>query len=220
MKKLTAAVTTRTVQEPNYKEVRDAISHDMVNFLHNQNIDPIILPNNLEIAINLSKNADLLVITGGNSVNLTKGPSPFFEAEMEHNKICRELISDFIDMSLPVFGICYGLQIINSYFGGLIGEVESKDFHVNNEHEVKIIGDQYVELFESSSLVVNSFHNDSITKLGKGLEAIAFSIDNTIEAITHHQEKILGIMWHPERYVSDKKSRKINELLIRSFIDI
>ena len=52
---------------------------------------------------------------------------------------------------------------------------------------------------------VNSFHDYSISKLGKNFEIIAYSQDNQIEAIKNKKYNWLGWMWHPER---DKKFDK------------
>ena len=52
---------------------------------------------------------------------------------------------------------------------------------------------------------VNSYHNYSITNLGSSLSSLATAMDNTIEAFKHKKYKILGVMWHPERYDQIKK---------------
>ena len=49
-------------------------------------------------------------------------------------------------------------------------------------------------------LVIISYHNYSITKLGANLLTLATANDNTIEAFRHKKLKVIGIMWHPERY--------------------
>ena len=46
---------------------------------------------------------------------------------------------------------------------------------------------------------VNSFHNQTISKLGKRFDIIATSIDGEIEAIKHIKYNLLGWMWHPEK---------------------
>ena len=46
---------------------------------------------------------------------------------------------------------------------------------------------------------VNSFHNQTISKLGKRFDIIAKSIDGEIEAIKHIKYNLLGWMWHPEK---------------------
>ena len=52
---------------------------------------------------------------------------------------------------------------------------------------------------------LNSYHNFAITKLGKKLIKIACAEDGSIEAFKHFDKRILGIMWHPERYKKIKK---------------
>ena len=60
---------------------------------------------------------------------------------------------------------------------------------------------------------VNSFHNFSISKLGKNFEVISKSEDGEIEAIKHKNYKWLGWMWHPERAKKfDRKLLKIAKL--------
>ena len=53
--------------------------------------------------------------------------------------------------------------------------------------------------------MVNSYHDFSIVKLGRSLDNLAFTKDGSIEAFKHKRKKILGIMWHPERYKKIKK---------------
>ena len=48
--------------------------------------------------------------------------------------------------------------------------------------------------------MVNSYHDFSIVRLGGSLVNLAFTKDGSIEAFKHKNKKILGIMWHPERY--------------------
>ena len=221
MKKLVAAVTSRIQLEPNYFEIRNAVSQDLIKYLKKQNIEPLILPSDSELAISLASNADILIISGGNSLSLKPSldnpeEKSYFNAMQEQNKTCLDLIRNFTDRSLPVFGICYGLQIINCYFGGSIGKVTSTKTHVNNFHDVVFSGD--FKLFDNSKLSVNSFHNDSISDLGKGLEIFALSDDGEIEGIKNDANKIMGIMWHPERELPNNISKVVNETLVIDFM--
>ena len=61
-------------------------------------------------------------------------------------------------------------------------------------------------------ILVNSYHNFSIVKLGKNINKIAWTKDGSIEAFKHQKKRILGIMWHPERY---KKIKKFDLDLLR-----
>ena len=48
---------------------------------------------------------------------------------------------------------------------------------------------------------VNSFHDCAVSraKLGKELIPLAHDAEDNIEAFCHLKDKVLGIMWHPER---------------------
>ena len=78
---------------------------------------------------------------------------------------------------------------------------ELKKLKKNNNTKRKHI----IELISKKKIQVNSYHDYSITKLGKNLDKIAHSKDGSIEAFKHKNKKILGIMWHPERYSKIKK---------------
>lgn len=62
---------------------------------------------------------------------------------------------------------------------------------------------------------MNSYHDYSITKLGNSLNTLAKSDDGSIEAFKHINKRILGIMWHPERY---KKIKKFDLEFIKKFL--
>jgi len=71
----------------------------------------------------------------------------------------------------------------------------------------------------SESLVVNSFHNDRLDRALSCFQVIAQGTDSVIEAIEHKEEKIVGIMWHPERISKQKAAVEYNRLLLRNFLD-
>lgn len=50
---------------------------------------------------------------------------------------------------------------------------------------------------------VNSYHHQTIDRLGKDLRAIAVHRDQTIEAIIHKTFSILAVQWHPEKMEDD-----------------
>jgi len=56
---------------------------------------------------------------------------------------------------------------------------------------------------------VNSYHNFGATETRPPLEAWAFAEDGVVKAVRHTTERMMGIMWHPER-LSPFASRDIS----------
>jgi putative glutamine amidotransferase len=53
---------------------------------------------------------------------------------------------------------------------------------------------------DGKKVLVNSYHGQTITQLGKGMIPLAIhEADQTIEAFRHEHLPIFGIVWHPER---------------------
>lgn len=127
-----------------------------------------------------------------------------------------------IEKSLPILGICRGMQFINVFFGGsLIQDIRSKlGRTVNHRHPHlnKIVDVTLGQLLGATELVVNSFHNQGIMthSLAPPLKVFAVSKgDGLIEGFLHPTYPILGVQWHPERPGS---STELDFRLIQSFL--
>ena len=218
-----AAVTTRIDSAKNYHEVRDSLSHDLVSFLVNQDILPYLIPNNLNIMEDISKDFDILILSGGNDVKLEiveeSNTDELNSAIVNRNNMELNLIGSFLQCSKPIFGICHGLQIINHYFGGTLKKVKSRDNHVSNEHEVTLESSEAQNLFGSKIMVVNSFHNYAIDNVGNSLNIDAVSLDGEVEMLTNLKKKVYAFMWHPERFLSDTYFMNINQNLIKNILN-
>ena len=114
--------------------------------------------------------------------------------------------------NLPLLGICRGMQLLNVLLGGtLIQDLPSrlgdKISHDDPDrsrdqlsHSVSISSESKLHpIFGRDQLGVNSFHHQGIARLGEGLEAVAWSEDEVIEAVEGKGESFLiGLQWHPE----------------------
>ena len=81
---------------------------------------------------------------------------------------------------------------------------------------MKEIDSRFLEVDTTSSLLI-----DRITKLESAknkntnsVNCFGYAFDNSVEAFHHQKLKILGIMWHPERY---KKYNDFDFELLRKF---
>ena len=139
-------------------------------------------------------------------MNLLSGDTP------KRDKTELEIINYCINKKLPIFGVCRGMQMLNSFFQGNI-TTNKTDSHVRKSHTIKIVN-QKLKL-SNNKYFVNSFHKNLIHEksLGKSLEIFAISdFDNSIEGFFHESLPIIGVMWHPER-----EPNKFNQILVSNF---
>ncbi len=123
----------------------------------------------------------------------------------------------------PLFGICRGLQVLNVAAGGTLyqdipSQVSVEIDHDQNEagssptHAIHISAQtKLAKIFQSETAQVNSFHHQSINKLGAGLVVSARASDDVIEAVEIPDRRfILAVQSHPERlFQTDEKSQRL-----------
>lgn len=118
---------------------------------------------------------------------LSGGPQSVFEDRTDYAPF-------FKDQNLPVLGICYGMQILGQFFGGVVekgvlGEYGLAKLKV--EPGVSIKG-----LPEVSDVWMS--HSDHVSLLPKDFELIFKSENGLTAGIRHEQKPILGLQFHPE----------------------
>ncbi len=190
MTKKNIAVTMRYDYFYNRKELRNGIDFNLINWIYKLGFTPHLIPNDLRYFNTIKKKKiHGFILSGGNDTNLKKTRTILENKILYFSK----------KKKIPVLGICHGMQIMNKFEGGNLKKVEN---HVNIRHKLKNNVDGYPN-------EVNSFHNYSISKLGKNFEILSKSYDGEIKAISHKHYKWLGWMWHPER------EKKFNKVLIK-----
>jgi putative glutamine amidotransferase len=142
------------------------------------------------------------------------------------------LLEDAYKMRKPVFGICYGLQILNVHCAGsLVQHIESQ---INHEAGRKVPIAHDVSVEEKSllgeivaaaggnlaRLPVNSSHHQSADVAGDGLRIVSRSTeDGIVEAVegTSPDHFVLAVQWHPERSVDlDESSRALFQAFVKA----
>lgn len=103
--------------------------------------------------------------------------------------------SQYLDLGLPVLGICLGLHIIATRFGGEVHPGQSGGY-----------GPVDVEICEPSEILsgypknmnVWASHADEVSRIPDGFTRIARSSICNNEAIALPEKHIYGLQWHPE----------------------
>lgn len=128
--------------------------------------------------------------------------------DVKRDKQTFKIIKKFIDSNKAILGICLGMQYINVYLGGTLNQDITN--HLNSMHNVQAVPSLITD-YLGENFMVNSFHHQSVDKLGESLEILAKSSDGTIESIANSEHKIFGVQWHPEK-ILDNGGKEIFEI--------
>ncbi len=119
---------------------------------------------------------------------LSGGPSSVYEDDSYF------IDNNIFDLSIPILGICYGMQYIANVFGGKVKNTGSKEYGLA---EIEIIGDSPLTKNTPKIQKVWMSHSDSIIDLGDQLELISKTKDH-IAIIKHKNKEIYGVQFHLE----------------------
>jgi GMP synthase (glutamine-hydrolysing) len=101
----------------------------------------------------------------------------------------------YLMLGLPVLGICLGLHIIATRFGGKVTPGQAGGY---GPIEVDIIREDDILEGYPSRIKVWASHADEVTTLPSGAVRLAGSSVCANEAIAFPDRHIYGVQWHPE----------------------
>ena len=101
----------------------------------------------------------------------------------------------YLDLDLPVLGICLGLHIIASRFGGSVKPGRSGGY---GPVDVEILDPDDILKGYPGRISVWASHADEVLTVPDGFVRLATSSICANEAIALPAKKIYGLQWHPE----------------------
>jgi putative glutamine amidotransferase len=130
---------------------------------------------------------------------------------------------------LPILGICRGAQVLNVARGGTLhqhvpdlnhGVVKHRQVEPPDRttHEVRVSPDSSLAQTTGGGPVnVNSFHHQTINRLGHDLRPVAWAEDGLIEAVEGDDGRfVLGVQWHAETLVGEAEQLALFERLVEA----
>lgn len=127
----------------------------------------------------------------------------------------------FLQREKPIFAICRGFQVLNILQGGtLVQDIPSKIGPIHHlqspgsvtvAHQVTVDKNSLIHrILGETTVDVNSFHHQTIDKLGSGLTAVGMSEEGFIEVIELEAHPyVLAVQWHPERMRSFRQQQML-----------
>ncbi|GBF49011.1 GMP synthase [Leptospira ryugenii] len=139
---------------------------------------------------------------------LSGGPSSVYEYGAP------TLPKDFLDLKLPVLGICYGHQLLMQKLGGSVVPSPNKEY---GPATLKV--DSQTQSLLTKGLSRESImwmsHGDEVESLPEGFEVLGSSADCQYAFVANEEKKWYGIQFHPEVTHSVE-----GEILLRNFVSL
>jgi putative glutamine amidotransferase len=205
------------------------LDHRYATAVKNAGGFPVLLPiaRRPEVISSYLDRVDGVVIVGGDDVDpklygeeprrgtgAVFGPRQRFERKIYEEARARRL---------PVFGICYGMQLINVLEGGALFQDIRREAKLKKTRQPAIHGGRSSQshrvrvkpnsrlayILGCRSTTVVSEHHQAISRLGVGFRSVADAPDGIVEAIECDDESILAVQWHPERTPRSAATKKL-----------
>jgi len=187
---------------------------------------PVLIPPMEQDALAaLLDRLDGIVFPGGADVD----PAAYGEARQPKTEVVAELdvlelaAADWaIHSDVPTLGICRGQQLLNVALGGSL--IQHLDNHRQSGDRTALTqkltvspGSRLAEVLGSTAIEVNTMHHQAVKEVARGLEAVAWSEDGTIEGMESHDHPwLLMVQYHPEELVDFHEP---SQRLFRAFVE-
>jgi len=182
---------------------------------------------------------DGIIFTGGGDITpgLYGGrPHPMiYSLDDQRDEFELALAKQILKTSIPILGICRGLQtlhlasqgkpliphVLDHFDGSIVHRQEPPDPSVRAKpvnHRVRVApNSRLAEILPSDTIPVVSWHHQAIPTVPEGWAVAAQAADGLIEAIEHEQHPwALAVQWHPEMSIEDGYQLKIFQAFVEA----
>jgi GMP synthase (glutamine-hydrolysing) len=99
------------------------------------------------------------------------------------------------DLEIPVFGICYGAQLIAQQLGGVVAHTGKGEY---GRTALSVTGSSrlFADLPDRQDVWMSHF--DSIQSVPEGFRITATTTEIPVAALEHRERRIYGVQFHPE----------------------
>ena len=138
------------------------------------------------------------------AIILSGGPSSVYEDGSP------ALDPEILELGVPIFGICYGFQVLAHHLGGRVDKTGKKEYGGTdltvNKSGTLLSG-------QPLSQVCWMSHGDQVVQAPEGFDVLASTATTPVAAFESKERKIYGVQWHPEVVHSDQGQRVLENFL-------
>ena len=145
------------------------------------NIYSEVVPHTIKAADLAVRKPVAIVLSGGPSSVYEAGAPRFDEA--------------ILDLGIPVFGICYGFQVMAQSLGGKVEETGLREFG-GTIMQVAAPGSLFAGLPSEQSVWMS--HGDCVSEAPGGFTVSAVSAGAPVAAFENLERRMAGVQFHPE----------------------
>ena len=138
------------------------------------------------------------------AIILSGGPSSVYEDGSP------ALDPEILELGVPIFGICYGFQVLAHHLGGRVDKTGKKEYggtDLTVNKSGTLLGGQPL------SQVCWMSHGDQVVQAPEGFDVLASTATTPVAAFESKERKIYGVQWHPEVVHSDQGQRVLENFL-------
>ena len=124
-----------------------------------------------------------------------------------------------LEASVPLVGVCKGLQLMNVALGGSLYQDINLDgatarSHWRTQHRIETRPGTLVRRVLGRGGVVSSEHHQAARRIGRGLRGTSRSEDSIFESVELGGRFAIGTQWHPEHPESGRTGRRLAAALV------
>jgi GMP synthase (glutamine-hydrolysing) len=113
-----------------------------------------------------------------------------------HSELLDWLIP-FLNAGVPVFGICFGHQLLANYYGGEVGHIDEEKTQFTQARTLSFKTD-FLGIRKGEDLVIPYAHQQIVKSLPMGFDVVAHSENLAYEVLKHQTNPIFLMQGHPE----------------------
>ena len=121
---------------------------------------------------------------------------------------------EVLELTVPVLGICYGMQYLTHIMGGAVSKAVDREYG-NAVISIEDDNDLFHGFKKREEEIVWMSHGDRIDQMPDGFTVLASSKNSPVAAMADSSRKIFGVQFHPEVVHTPNGSKILKNFLFK-----